>query len=985
MPRALDRLASFGFALLLVAVTSPPAVADTDSNADRGAGDKKALTFTDLMQFRTIQTPILSDDGSWAAYELRPDRGDGEVIFQSLDGERTLSVPRGQAPALSADGAWAAAKIVPSLEETETAGDDDAKATDQLYLVSTSGGAEATTLERVKAFAFSNDGKWLLVHHEKPEALDAEDQDSTESTEATETGEQETVEPGSGETEATETEATETETEGDPSEHDEKKDERLGTELRLRHLESGTELSIAHVESAVFSEEGAHLAYAVAAPEGKNGLFVLALGDGLPSLENAVTVGEHDNGRYTHAAWAEPQARLAVVAAVDDEDGEPGPGAVHLWDAEEGARQIVGTEDAPDGFFVPSVNELTWSRDGERLFFGFKPKDPDAKEDAEDAADGDDEESPFDPYDTEAILAKTELDVWHVDDPSIKTNARQEWEEEKDRTYLAVHHLKDGRTVSLGSLEIRQVDPTHAPGGVIGRADTPYLKDRTWDGFYADLYWIPMDGGEPVRLAERVQQDDATLSPDGRQVVWYEDRHWFLWDGKETRNLTAELGTPFADEDHDYPMDVPGYGSPGWLDDGSAVLIYDKFDLWSFPTGAGEPVRLTDDEGRETQTRFRLWDLDPDADHWSTESPWLLTGYRDQHKNDSVWSLSVGEDGAGKLQKLEEKNKRFSFVAKAEDADRILFTRESYREFPDLRIADTQFQGRKRLSDANPQIADFAWGHAELVEFANMDGVPMHGVLIRPETLAEGERCPVLIYYYRFFSQRLHRFNEPKVNHRPSFPVYASHGYCVFLPDVRFEVGRPGLSAVRALVPGVQKLVDMGVADPDALGLHGHSWSGYQTAFAVTQTNIFAAAVAGAPVSNMTSAYGGIRYGSGLARQFQYEKSQSRLGVSLWENRDLYIENSPLFYADRIHTPLLLQFGDVDEAVPWTQGIELYLALRRLGKEAVFLQYRDEPHHLKKYANKLDYAIKMKQYFDHYLKGEPAAAWITEGVPYRGD
>ena len=205
------------------------------------------------------------------------------------------------------------------------------------------------------------------------------------------------------------------------------------------------------------------------------------------------------------------------------------------------------------------------------------------------------------------------------------------------------------------------------------------------------------------------------------------------------------------------------------------------------------------------------------------------------------------------------------------------------------------------------------------------------------------------------------------------------------VPDIRFEIGRPGFSATKCLVPGVQKLVDMGVADPDSIGLHGHSWSGYQTAFVITQTDIFAAAVAGAPVSNMTSAYSGIRWGTGLARQFQYEKSQSRIGGSLWEKPELYIENSPVFFADRIDTPLLIEFGDEDEAVPWYQGIELYLACRRLGKNCIMLQYRGEPHHLKKYPNKLDYSIKMKEFFDHWLKGEPAPAWMTEGVSYRGE
>jgi dipeptidyl aminopeptidase/acylaminoacyl peptidase len=221
------------------------------------------------------------------------------------------------------------------------------------------------------------------------------------------------------------------------------------------------------------------------------------------------------------------------------------------------------------------------------------------------------------------------------------------------------------------------------------------------------------------------------------------------------------------------------------------------------------------------------------------------------------------------------------------------------------------------------------------------------------------------------------------VNHRPNFPFYVSNGYVMFLPDVRFRVGQPGYSATKCVVTGVQKLIDLGIADPKAVALHGHSWSGYQTAFIITQTDIFAAAIAGAPVSNMTSAYGGIRWNSGLARQFQYEKSQSRIGKSLWEAPLLYIENSPVFFADRINTPLLIQHGDRDGAVPWYQAIELYLAMRRLNKNCIFLQYNDEPHHLKKYANKLDYSIKMKEFLDYYLKGEPAPAWIKSGVPYK--
>jgi dipeptidyl aminopeptidase/acylaminoacyl peptidase len=476
----------------------------------------------------------------------------------------------------------------------------------------------------------------------------------------------------------------------------------------------------------------------------------------------------------------------------------------------------------------------------------------------------------------------------------------------------------------------------------------------------------------------------VSLSPDGASVLFYRDGNWHLFDvaTSETRNLTAGLEVSFANEDHDYPSEPPGYGHSEWLDDSSAILVYDKYDIWQVYADGSAPICISGGDGRKEKTVFRVVDLDPEEEFLAAGRELLLEAYHDLEKHDAFYSGTLGTTELRRL--FGDGRRRLEVVAKAEDADRLLLTQERYDEFPDLWVTNTDFGDPHRISDVNPQIADYAWGSAELVEWSSADGAPLQGVLIKPGNYQPGTRYPVLVYYYRFSSQRLNLFNEPVVNHRPSFPVYASNGYAVFLPDIRFEVGRPGFSATKCLVPGVQKLVDMGVADPKAIGLHGHSWSGYQTAFVVTQTDIFAAAVAGAPVSNMTSAYSGIRWGTGLARQFQYEKTQSRIGGSLWEYPERYIENSPVFFADRINTPLLIQHGDEDGAVPWYQSIELYLACRRLEKNCIFLQYRGEPHHLKKYANKLDYSIKMKEFFDHWLKGAPAPEWMTDGVPYNG-
>jgi len=1010
------------------------------------ASQKRPLELTDLMKFRTLHDQKISDDGGWIVYESRPDRGDGEVHVRSTDGQAAYTIERGTGPEISADAAWVGALVQPTFEEQEKAkkggksggnGKDEGPKTGFALLATANG--ETLTYERVKAFAFSENGRWLAIHQFAPDEDEAQEEEAESPAEEVAAEEMAMKEPAAEETPEAEpvaerAEATEPEEPGEEAASEEGKDEeeRLGSSLILRELATGREVEIPHVESFGFSDTSdadGYLAFAVAAPQGEgNGLYLRTLapttGEAAAGEIPDQVLHQAERGRYTAIAWAKEKSLLAFVAAVDDEDGEPGEADVWVWQA--GARgpaaafTAVTSEGSPEGWFVPSVNELTWSEDGERLFFGFKPDDEKIEKETEDEptemaqpaemaemAEGVEaaetaEEEPFDPYDVEAILEDRGVDVWHWNDPLIIPNQKELWDEEKDRTYLAVWHRDTRgdahRVVPLADREMRLVTPVDNARAALGMADVPYLKEITWDGWYRDVYRVSLETGERQLVAEHLRYD-ASLSPDGRYVAYYETPHWYLFDGATgaTRNLTEALPVPFADEDHDYPEPAPGYGVADWVhgDSGSvAVLINDKYDLWQIPTdsSAGEPLRLT--AGREEGVRFFLRDLDPetpaDLDFVAPGEALVFYGYHDRLKHRGLWTARVGTAGARPLEVGE--GRTYALLAKAADDDRILYSRESYTEFPDLwvgrldRLAspEARLADRVKLTDANPQIAEFAWGEAELVEWKSADGTPLQGVLIKPGDYEPGKRYPVLVYFYRFFTPVLHRFNEPVVNHRPSFPHYASHGYAIFLPDIRFEVGRPGLAATKALVSGVQHLIEMGIADPDAVGLHGHSWSGYQAAFVVTQTDLFAAVVAGAPVSNMTSAYGGIRYGTGLARQFQYEETQSRLGVSLWEGRDRYIENSPLFYADRINTPLLIEFGDEDEAVPWTQGIELYLAMRRLGKEAIFLEYRGEPHHLKQYPNKLDYSIKMREFFDHYLKGAPAPKWITEGVPYRG-
>lgn len=950
--------------LLILLFLSPP------------ARSGRTLRFEDLMRFRKIENPVISRDGRWIAYTLRPDRGDAEAIVQSSENPRkTFTIERGAQPVISSDSRWAAAKVEVPFADQERKGEgeeaeDDAEKQDEprpgVALVSLDDGS-ILVRERVQGFAFSDDGAWLAVHF-FPEEEEAE-ADSTAEGEAP---------PGEGEADDDQTE----EEEREP-----------GGTLLLRHLASGHETELLDVAAFAFDEPSLHLAYAVATTTGiGNELRLRTLGQGAPP---EVVLHAADRATYRHLSWADERSRLAYLAGLEETKDEVSDVELRGWDVDApDDRALASSADAPAGWEIPATNELVWSEDGERLFFGFKPVKPESKdEQAQDAeASGKDEpsaekappEETFDPYDVDGLLEQVTLDVWHWNDPRIAPHQRKRWDEEKDRTYRAVVHLETGRVVPLADEGLPDVAVTDNPDFALASSDVPYLREITWAGWYDDLHVVDLRDGTRREVATHIPHEARSLSPAGRFVVYYDDAHWHLFETAtgERRNLTRGLPVSFADEDHDYPSPPGSYGVGGWVAEDTAVLLYDKYDIWQFPTDGGAPFPLTGGSGREKKVVYRLIDLDPEEPGFQPDERLLLLAYDDTEKNDAFYRARVGTAG---IERLREKDKRFRFLAKAEEAERILYTEESYTEFPDLWVSDLSLKRTRKVSEANPQLEEFDWGKAELVEWTSLDGIPLQGVLIKPAGYDDDERYPVLVYFYRFFSQRLHEFNEPVINHRPSFPVYASDGYAVFLPDIRFEIGRPGLAAVKCLVPGVQKLVDMGVADPDAIGLHGHSWSGYQTAYVVTQTDIFAAAVAGAPVSNMTSAYSGIRWGTGLARQFQYEMGQSRIGNSLYENPLPYLENSPVFYADRIHTPLLIQFGDEDEAVPWYQGIELYLAMRRLGKECVFLQYRGEPHHLKKYPNKLDYSIKMKEFFDHFCKGEPAPSWWSEGVSYQGD
>lgn len=915
------------------------------------SNEQRPLQVTDIMKFNDIVTPQLSTKGKWLFYSATPDRGDSTFHIQSTQDDRHFKIEYGNKGTISNNEKYAAVTILPSLlsqEQTEKKKRKELKNNLEVIELLT---GKRTTYLNVEQYGLSDQFGYVAF-----------------------LSEQKISDTDTNKTDELEQDATSEQTSATDSSTDEIKlfnNKRINKQLTLVNIDSGEQQVIKNVDRFSFSPKQPILVYSTSNSTAQdNALFAFNFVE-----QSSKTIVREDSASFDELTWDHDGEKLAFMQGDFSQENDVRKHTAKIYQSKNNKINTI-TSTAPK-WYIPINNRFTWSKDDERVFLGFKPsitKSPQLDTKPENADDL---------FNISKLTEARNLQIWHGDDPLIKTNEKYQNSQDKKSFFTAVYHLRERKLIHLADDKVINVKSTNNEHTVIGHSDLNYRKLRTWEGFFSDFYHINLSSGKKSLIAEKLSSyAQMKVSENGRYVAYYQGKDVWVFDNKRNKkfNLTEKLPVSFSDEDHDYPSKTPGYGIAGWLEDDNGILVYDKFDIWLLQKDGQDGQCLTCDVGRPNSLKFRINTLDKDNEYIAEAQTLLLTSYNDDRKNYGFYSLNLQTN---KLVKLLEEKKKFSFIGKAEKADTIIFSRQDYNEFPDIWVSDLNPANGKKLTDVNPQKAQFLWGQPELVEWRSNMGVKHQGVLIKPANHVEGMKYPVVVYYYRLFSQRMYEFNAMKVNHRPNFPFYTSNGYAIFLPDVHFEIGTPGHSTNKSILPGLQKIIDMGIADPSAIGLHGHSWSGYQTLHAITETDMFAAAVSGAPVANMTSAYSGIRLGTGLARQFQYEQGQSRIGASLFERRDLYIENSPVFFADRINTPLLMQFGDVDDAVPWQQGVEMYLAMRRLQKEVILLQYEGEPHHLKKYPNKVDYTIKMKQYFDHYLKGAPAANWMVDGEAYR--
>lgn len=884
------------------------------------AQDKPALTFQDYAKWSRLSRAVLSPDGQWVSYSQTPNGGDVTLFIRNVDTDSVYQVDYANGAVFSDDGRWAAYTVGVANKEAKKLREARKEVPAKTVLKNLESGEEQA-VENSARFSFSNDSKHFVVHKRKAS---------------------------------------------------EDKSKHSGADLILRNLNTGQVLNIGNVQQFAFNQSATRLAYTVDA-DGQvgNGLYLVDLSD------YSIRVLDTDEATYSQLTWDDAGSHRRDWASkgtgIAVLKGNKADSLVHR------ANQIVvvqgiGTKnqtlrtfktdewaDFPGGQVISENGSLRWSDNGEMVFFGFREQEPALKLSRDTVAN---------------------VDVWHWKDELIQSVQIRRAPMLRRMTTTSVLHLKDGRFVQLGDENLRSVQITKHPRYAIARDDRKYVTDVSWGESPADLYRIDLHTGERQLFAEYVASRPLGASPDGRYYLYFFEGDMQLYDVDkgEVRNLSAGLPVSFADRDHPYPNAVPTYGLAGWTKDGRSVVVNHHYDLWLLPLNGSGARNLTGGFGDAEEIRLRYVNLDPEEEYIDLKKDLLLSAYGEWTKRTGYFLVKDGQQPREVI--YEDFN--ISRPLKARDADRLVYTIQSFTQFPDYQVSGLDFKNPKQVSDANPQQADYAWGERRvLIDYTNSKGDRLQGTLALPAGYEPGKKYPMIVYFYEKMSQNHHVYSAPVYDDRPHMSYYASNGYLVFQPDNVYEEGYPGTSALDCITSAVQEVIDQGYADPARIGLQGHSWGGYQSSFIVTQTDMFACVVTGAPPTNLEGFYNNLYGSTGTNHHGITEIGQIRMGrnVTPWSHREAYQRENPMFHADKIQTPFMILHGTADGAVDWAQGMEFYNAARRLGKEVIFLSYPGEGHHLENEANAKDFQLRMSQYFDHYLKDAEAPAWMVDGIP----
>ncbi len=736
---------------------------------------------------------------------------------------------------------------------------------------------------------------------------------------------------------------------------------RKDSTLYVRSLDGSKTFQFPTVTDFQFAKKSGMLYYTSAA-EGEAGIFTLNPEKGSPALI------KEGKGVFKQTTFDEKGERLAFLYCADKDSSYK---ALSLWLSEHNApaKEIAtrGNKAFPAEWVINENGMLQFSKSASRLFFGTSPE-------------------PRQKDTTQLAENRPNVQVWSWDEPVQYTVQNYNKEKDLKKSYQAVYNLGNGSIFQLANEELPNIQLGNEGDAPLALLSTsrPYSLSSLWEArTRSDYYTVSLDNGERKQIAQ-ADYGRFRLSPQGKYAYWYgeTDSCWYtiaLAEGKRYR-LTTPESFPAWDEENDVPDYPYAHGAAGWTANDQNLLIYDRYDIWKFdPTAATPPINLTVN-GRKEKLSYRLEQLDKEARFIDLGKLQLLKGFNEATKGYGFYNARLSAPAAPKT--LLAGNYMLRSINKAKNTDDVIYTMETFQQYPDIHYSTLAFKKSVQLTHGDKQQEGFIWGTAELVSWISLDGRPLEGVVYKPANFDPNKKYPMMVNFYERNSETLYNYRMPEP-HRSTidYHLYNSNEYVIFNPDIRYVDGYPGESCYNCLMPGITMMIAKGYIDEKGIGAQGHSWGGYQVAYLATRTNLFSAIESGAPVVNMFSAYGGIRWGSGMARSFQYEHTQSRLGATPWSSPLRYLENSPLFTMDKVQTPILIMHNDADGHVPWYQGIEYFVAMKRLGKPCWLLNYTGEPHWPMHMANRIDFQRRMFQFFNHYLKNDKMPKWMSEGVP----
>lgn len=732
-----------------------------------------------------------------------------------------------------------------------------------------------------------------------------------------------------------------------------------GTDLHVVSLVDDARLVIGNVVNVRPNEAGTLVALGIESTSGESGIQLLD-----PEAMSLRTL-HWSRSTYPALAWAEKKDTIAFLVGTPN-DAKEGPSheimlASDLTERKPTLKSFDPSKFAefPKDHRIVEFGGLEINDDGTSVGFGIQAWKDKAK--------------PAKPEDQPTV------DIWHYKDVEVQPFQLRRLEAKKRENYQCVWRADRNLYYQIGNDRWTDVTLLGDHRYALVADDTAHETPVVVGGLqYADYYVVEIDTGDKQKVLER-RQFGPVVSPEGNYLAYYKQKNWWIYDfAKRTHtNVTEKAPATWENVDNDHTVsEKPPAGFPYWLEEESGVIVYDKYDAYLASVNGSRVTKLTD--GGKDRVICRLQDITQDEYRVRAEDPMVFSLFDEIQKTTGY----LRREPSGELKVLMLDKAFFSGMVKAKDADRVFVSMQTFEQPPTILLSNQVFSAAKPIASVNPQQREYHWGKSELIHFKNKEGKDLQGILMYPAGYEEGKTYPMITYIYEKLSNGLYQYRAPNDAGTYNPQLFLQSGYFIFMPDIVYRERNPGLSALDCVNAGVDAVLakDVGV-DPKKLGLMGHSWGGYQTAFIVTQTNRFTAANAGAPLTELRSMYNSFYWNAGITDQVIFESSQGRMAVPWWEDPKSYTDNNPLDHATKIQTPLLVEFGDQDGAVDFHQGQQLYNTLRRMGKPIVMLVYNGENHNNARRPNQVDYAKRQRHFFDVFLKGANPEPWLSEGIP----